>query len=359
MLRQLLEGQQTTNRKLEAMEGEMRDVKRELQAVREENKALKRRLEEKDAEEQYKRLCAEYYFLEVRASLSKNTAGIRAKIYEVADHYNAVRYTKGPLFCTERNGRLLIVNLYFTTTSDARGFMGFMTELNHTWRNSRVKVTFPRLYTPVPLPFADMQSLYRIDYDTRDNLDSPAYTLPDVELERVLLNDKDRLQMFEKRVSMNREIRAYKCHIASVKNYKQHEKHRDNIVFASWLFHQYFDGLMTEGIIPLLIVRPEKTYEETTFRIGRRSIKRQMVQVLMDFTTEEGLNEVMPTLKEGCEMLSTKRLRTHIYANDAQQVCEFLELKHGETAALWRANSIDVPRLFNRVPHNCKHQRTL
>jgi uncharacterized protein YebE (UPF0316 family) len=76
-------------------------------------------------------------------------------------------------------------------------------------------------------------------------------------------------------------------------------------VFASWLFHQYFDGLMTEGVIPLLIVRPEKTYEVTAFRIKGRNIKRQMVQVLMDFTTEEGLNEIMPTLKEGCQMVTS------------------------------------------------------
>jgi hypothetical protein len=161
------------------------------------------------------------------------------------------------------------------------------------------------LYTPVTLPYAYIQSLYRIDYDTRDNLDSPVYTLPDVELDRVLLNDKDLLQMLEKRVSVNREIRAYKCHIASVKSYKQHAKHGDNIVYASWLFHQYFDGLMTEGIIPLLIVRPEKTYEETTFRIGGRNVKRQMVEVLMDFTSEDGLNEIMPTLNEGGELVTS------------------------------------------------------
>jgi hypothetical protein len=56
---------------------------------------LKRRFEEKDVEEQNKRLC-EYYFLEVRADLPRRPAGIRAKIYETADHYNAVRNIKQP-----------------------------------------------------------------------------------------------------------------------------------------------------------------------------------------------------------------------------------------------------------------------
>jgi hypothetical protein len=140
-----------------------------------------------------------------------------------------------------------------------------------------------------------------------------------------------------------------------VKNYEQHAKHGDNIVFASWLFHQYFDGLMTEENIPLLIVRPEKTHEDTTFRIRRRNVTRQMVQVLIDFTTPEGLNEILPTLREGCEVVTPTQLRTHLHAKDAKQMCEFLKLKYQETAALWRENKIAVPRFLCRVPHQCRH----
>jgi hypothetical protein len=317
---------------------------------------LKRRLDEKDAEEQNKKHVGEYYFVDVRADLAKNTAGIRATIYEVADHYNAVWYTKDALWSTERNGRVLTVNLHFPSPSDARAFMGALTELNHRWGPSSVKVTLPYHYTNVRLPHADTKPLYRTDYDTYDNPEGPEYTLPHVELERVLLNDITQLQMFEKCVSMNREIRAYKCHIASVKNYEQHAKHGDNIVFASWLFHQYFYGLMTEDNIPLLIVRPEKTYEDTESRVKKRSVKRQRVQVLIDFTTHEELKEILPTLHEGCERLSPTQLRAHLYARDGKQMCEFLKLKYHETAALWRQNKIAVPRLFCRVPHQCRHE---
>jgi hypothetical protein len=107
---------------------------------------------------------------------------------------------------------------------------------------------------------ADMERLYRIDYSTNDNEHSPAYTMPDVDLERVLLNDEQQLQMFEKRVSSNSEIRAYRCHIASKKRHPTHEANENNVVYASLLFHQYFDGLMTEGIITCLLVKVVKTY---------------------------------------------------------------------------------------------------
>jgi hypothetical protein len=55
------------------LEGELRDVKRESQTV-------KRRLEEKEEEEQNKKRCGEYYFVDARADLARNTAGIRVTI---------------------------------------------------------------------------------------------------------------------------------------------------------------------------------------------------------------------------------------------------------------------------------------
>jgi hypothetical protein len=178
------------------------------------------------------------------------------------------------------------------------------------------------MYEPVIRTCADMQRLYRLDYNTNDNPLSPVYTIPDVVLESVLLNDEQKLQMFEKRVSMNCEIRAYRCPIASVKNYKIHENNVDNIVYASWLFHQYFDGLMTAGI-PCLLVRVVKMYTPTTFQIDGCTVKRQRIEVLMDFTTDDGLNEILPTLNEGCELRGPKQLQTYIYASNAEQMCRF------------------------------------
>jgi hypothetical protein len=78
------------------------------------------------------------------------------------------------------------------------------------------------------------------------------------------------------------------------------------------MIHQYFDGLMTEGIIPCSLVRPERTYEWATFHVDGREIKRQQIDVLVDFTSEEGLQQVLHTLNKGCELLSPKRLRTHL-----------------------------------------------
>jgi hypothetical protein len=122
-----------------------------------------------------------------------------------------------------------------------------------------------------------------------------------------------------------------------------HEKNENNIVNASWLFHQCFYGLVTKGIIPLLIVRPERVYQATTFELGGREYKRYRIDVLMDFTTKDGLEQITPCLHEAPQLVGTKLLRTYIHAIDAHEMCRFFELKHGETAAAWKSAEMDVP----------------
>jgi regulator of replication initiation timing len=141
MLRQLLEGQKELRAQNTRLETKIETVEAQNTRLEGEVANLKRRLEEKDEEEeQNKKHIGEYYVVDVRADLAKNTAGIRATIYEVADHYNAVWYAKDALWSTERNGRILNVNLHFPSPSDARAFMGAMTELNHRWGVQREKL---------------------------------------------------------------------------------------------------------------------------------------------------------------------------------------------------------------------------
>jgi hypothetical protein len=138
----------------------------------------------------------------------------------------------------------------------------------------------------------------------------------DMELERASLDDDKQLHMFEK-PPVNPEIGTYKCHIASRKRYKTYEHDENNLVHASWLFHQCFDGRVTKGIIPCVLVRSERVYEATTFSLGGREIIRYRIEVLMDFTTEDGLQELLPLLHDGPELVGpssferTSTLSTH------------------------------------------------
>jgi hypothetical protein len=131
-----------------------------------------------------------------------------------------------------------------------------------------------------------MERVYHADYDTDANLDSPAFALPDFELESIGLDHEKRLQMFERHAFSSPETKSCACHIVSKKRYPTHARNKNNFVYASWLFHQYFDGLNTAGNIPCLIVRPEKVYTPSTFVFKGRRIRRCRIDVLIDFTTE-------------------------------------------------------------------------
>jgi hypothetical protein len=89
-------------------------------------------------------------------------------------------------------------------------------------------------------------------------------------------------------------------------------------VNASWLFHQYFDGLVNKGIIPCLLARPERVYQATTFSMGGREILRYRIEVLMDFTNADSLQELLPLLHDAPELVGPKQLRTYIHTIDLQ-----------------------------------------
>jgi hypothetical protein len=69
---------------------------------------------------------------------------------------------------------------------------------------------------------------------------------------------------------VNPEIGTYKCHIACKKLYKEYARDANNIVNASGLFHQYFDGLVTEGIIPVYLLGWRECMRQRHFVWGPR-----------------------------------------------------------------------------------------
>jgi hypothetical protein len=175
----------------------------------------------------------------------------------------------------------------------------------------------------------------------------------DTELERVDLNDIKHLQMFE-RPPVNPEIGTYKCHIACKRLYKEYMRNENNIVNASWLFHQYFDGLVTHDIIPLLLVRPWRVWGEETLLVGGREITRFRIEVYMDFTTEEGLQQILPLLHGTPTMDGPKRLRTYIHAINPEEMCQFFALKYEETAQEWKRKKISGTPNWEEVQYEHK-----
>jgi hypothetical protein len=182
---------------------------------------------------------------------------------------------------------------------------------------------------------ADMQRLYCIDYNTHDNPDSPTYALPAHWLERVTLNDEQQLQMFERRASIAPEMCAYRCPIASRVRRSAHAANENNVVYMSWLLYLYLHGILTQGIRPCMLVSPIKTYLTTTIQLEGRELRRQKLEVMMDFMTEEQREEVEALLHEESKRISATRLQTHIYVSNAKATAKLFQEKYEETIHYW------------------------
>jgi hypothetical protein len=139
-------------------------------------------------------LSTEFYLVKLQITLPEACSGVRAAIYKIADDHGAFRHTKNPGFYVENNGQVLFMSMYFANGSGARGYMRAITEAGAYWSLGFVRVTCPDMFTVVVLPYDDMRSLYRIHYNTNDNVHSPDFALYDVDLERLDLCDLDHLQ---------------------------------------------------------------------------------------------------------------------------------------------------------------------
>jgi hypothetical protein len=230
-----------------------------------------------------------------------------------------------------------------------------MSELNH-FGVLRGQVTLPDIYECVVVPNVPLKCVMRVRYDTKQNKEGPDCTWPDAIYDGVVLNDEMSLQMFEQYVSTNPQIRAYDCHIASAALYDEHKKNPNNFVYASWNFHNYFDGLKVnpKGIPPMLI-RLVMSYVAKDIEVNGNRYPWRRIDVIMDFMSVKGCEEMCRTLRPGFIMINTTQVRTWIYSKDPEEMCHFFSLKYQETVAKWGIrNRYVVPPQFT-VRHGCPY----
>jgi hypothetical protein len=92
---------------------------------------------------------------------------------------------------------------------------------------------------------------------------------------------------------------------------------------------------------------------------GGREVIRYRIEVLMDFTTEAGLRQILPLLHDTPTLVGTKRLRTYIHSIDPMEMCDCFALKYEETTTSWKkAKHANIPPSLE-VEHGCTLRRKL
>jgi hypothetical protein len=106
-----------------------------------------------------------------------------------------------------------------------------------------------------------------------------------------------------------------------------------------------------------LLVRLERADEATTFSVGGREVVRYRIVVIMDFTTEAGLQQLLSFLHDGAELVSTKQLRTYIHDSSTQRRCAgSLRSSPQRLQHCGRRRKGKLHKLsFLEVEYDCKH----
>eukprot|EP01035_Chromulina_nebulosa_P031193 gene31193-41561_t len=193
-----------------------------------------------------------------------------------------------------------------------------------------------------------MKRVFHVLYESKDNTDSPIMSLADAK--HVLSSDKESscydplkaLQSLED-ITLFPGLKCYKCHLVSRK-VRATTNNVNNLIWGSWIFHDYFDALNTQNVgVPVIAVKYIGMEEHTTDNLPvgeNKMVSRVKVYVTITFFDDVigRKTSIMfqPIMKVGTKMLSDLEYESFLYPQSPVEFKKFLEIKYEETMKIWR-----------------------
>ena len=219
---------------------------------------------------------------------AKQSKGARGNVFKfLENHYGHYSLTDG--IQVDYTGNNLNFKAYFRSYEAACGFQNAMNqweihkELAHL---GGVTLDPP---TPAAVPWqSDFTRFYLQDYKPQDQ-ESPCQTLDQLHSYHLSVPVTEpvepatnllRYQCIDKPVP---HIKHYKCHLKDKAKFKQLQMNENNMVAASWLFHQQLDGLNVEEGIPLVALSWKAASNDRLVSHNRR----YQVTLLVEFFYQE------------------------------------------------------------------------
>lgn len=280
----------------------------------------------------------------------KQSKGLRASMFKCAQNCHALQSLEGldkSIYYAE-GSKDLTVSLLFREIRDAEEFHNKLTNfaIDHTHFASKLVICPEILNVALPATKQLDRVMYN-QYISADNKESPLMSLNDVlsESTSVASNQDDpslSVQALENPTTITAfRSKWYKCHLIS-KQVKEFAGDPDNFIFASWLFHQQFDGLNTDDDVGVAVKFDDfGDVEEVQLGNGRYE-RRQKVNVILEFRYADVAAAFSGLLKKGTERMSDTEYRSFIYAKNGATMKYCLDRKYQETVGLWgRSESED------------------
>jgi hypothetical protein len=236
------------------------------------------------------------------------------------------------------SGNDLLFKAYFYTLDAACGFQNAMYE----WEIHKDLAHLDGVSLDPPTPLLvdakeDFERIYLQHYIPTDS-DSPCATLDQLHSYRLSVpvteaveptTDLARFQCIDKLMP---HIKHYKCHLKDKTKFKQLQTNENNMVAASWLFHQQLDGLnVTEGI-PLVALSWESASPSRLASHGGR----YQVALLVEFFYPELAAAFAHT--DQAAKIDDKSWRIIVHVQDKNLFKECIDWKSADTQSQWESH---------------------
>lgn len=138
-------------------------------------------------------------------------------------------------------------------------------------------------------------------------------------------------------------MKLLKCYLASPKVYPEYGADDDNIIFASHLFQNYFDGMAADSVDPEMALQYDGDDGIVSVAVDNegKHEDRYKIFIRLEFR-HEPVTAYMKRRIRDCVEVSPLILRTHLFVRDKDQAKVFFDIKYKETQNLWAVVQVDA-----------------
>ena len=265
--------------------------------------------------------------------------GARGNVYKLLEQEHA-SYSLSEGRSVSYTGNDLSVKAYFRSWDRA---CNFQTRLND-WEEHKELVNLEAVETQTPAEVGmpdDLERFLLSQYNPSDS-ESPCHTLADLESYHwsvpltEMVEDDSPITIYQSLEGLLAGLKHVKCHLHDKAKNKKLQNDENNMVAASWPFHQMMDGISTKESIPLLRLSFLKASQNRLAEFDNRF--RVTVQVEFRHVANASLYRA----PLGAVKLNETTWKTDVYVKDKQIFQECLEWKYNNTTKAWAAYDQEV-----------------
>eukprot|EP00545_Synedropsis_sp_CCMP1620_P011822 CAMPEP_0119014332 /NCGR_PEP_ID=MMETSP1176-20130426/9529_1 /TAXON_ID=265551 /ORGANISM="Synedropsis recta cf, Strain CCMP1620" /LENGTH=352 /DNA_ID=CAMNT_0006967487 /DNA_START=22 /DNA_END=1080 /DNA_ORIENTATION=- len=285
-----------------------------------------------------KRLKRTAYSVHVVVKGARNSAGARGNVFKKLQEHHAV-YSISEGIDVKYEGDDLSVNAFFFEQSDAFDFQNALNdwEIHKELAHLSGVTIDPKIPVEVDIQ-GNVTRIMLQDYNPDDS-ESPCASLNDLHSYRLSVPLTEavepdtplaRYQCIDKQLP---GLMSYKCHLKDKAKFKKLQNNENNMLAASWSFHQMMDGLRTNDRLPMVAISVKS-------RGSHRSAahaNRVAVTLLLEFR-EEAQASWFQGSQGATKIQGTNNWEVVAFVEDPQIFCDCVAWKHADTIQTWEAH---------------------